>query len=35
MTDSVAKNLGKVIQIDEKQIREHLGELVRGRLKRH
>jgi len=30
MTDSVAKNLGKVIQIDENQIREHLGELVRG-----
>jgi putative transposase len=30
MSDSVSKNLGKVIQIDENQIREHLGELVRG-----
>lgn len=30
MSDSVSKNLGKVIQIDEDQIREHLGELVRG-----
>jgi putative transposase len=30
MTDNVSKNLGKVIQIDENQIREHLGELVRG-----
>jgi len=30
MSDSVSKNLDKVIQIDEDQIREHLGELVRG-----
>ncbi len=30
MSDSVSKNLSKVIQIDEKQIQEHLGELVRG-----
>jgi len=30
MSDSVSKNLSKVIQIDENQIREHLGELVRG-----
>lgn len=30
MPDSVSKNLGKVIQIDEDQICEHLGELVRG-----
>jgi putative transposase len=30
MSESVSKNPGKVIQIDEKQIREHLGELVRG-----
>ena len=30
MSDSVSKNLGKVIQIDENQIREHLGDLVRG-----
>jgi len=30
MSDSVSKNIGKVIQIDEDQIREHLGELVRG-----
>jgi putative transposase len=30
MSDSVPKNLSKVIQIDESQIREHLGELVRG-----
>jgi putative transposase len=30
MTDSVSKKLGKVIQIDEEQIREHLGNLVRG-----
>ena len=26
MSDSVSKNLGKVIQIDEDQIREHLYE---------
>jgi transposase-like protein len=32
MSDSVSKNISKVIQIDEKQIREHLGELVRGSL---
>ena len=30
MSDSVSKKLGKVIQIDEEQIREHLGDLVRG-----
>jgi transposase-like protein len=30
MSESVSKNIGKVIQIDENQIREHLGELVRG-----
>ena len=30
MSDSVSKNLGKVIQIDETQIQQHLGELVRG-----
>jgi len=30
MSASVSKNLGKVIQIDENQIREHLGDLVRG-----
>ena len=29
MSDSVSKNLSKVIQIDEKHIRDHLGELVR------
>jgi len=30
MSDSVSKNIGKVIHIDEDQIRDHLGELVRG-----
>ena len=30
MKDSVSKKLGKVIQIDETQIQQHLGELVRG-----
>ncbi len=30
MPESVSKKLGKVIQIDEEQIREHLGNLVRG-----
>ena len=30
MSDSVSKKLGKVIQIDEEQIQEHLGDLVRG-----
>ena len=30
MSDNVPKNIGKVIQIDEDQIRKHLGELVRG-----
>ena len=30
MTDSVSKNLGKVIQIDEEQIQQQLGEMVRG-----
>jgi transposase-like protein len=30
MSDSVSKKLGKVIQIDEEQIQQHLGELVLG-----
>lgn len=30
MNQSVAKKLGNVIQIDEDQIKDHLGELVRG-----
>ena len=30
MKDSVPKKLNKVIQIDEQQIQQHLGELVRG-----
>jgi transposase-like protein len=30
MSDSVSKKLGKVIQIDEEQIHQHLGDLVRG-----
>jgi len=30
MPDSVSKNIGKVIQIDEDQIHENLGELVQG-----
>ena len=30
MSDSVSKNLDKVIHIDEDQIQQHLGELVRG-----
>jgi len=30
MSDSVPKKLSKVIRIDEDQIRQHLGELVRG-----
>jgi putative transposase len=30
MPDTVSKKLGKVIQIDEEQIQEHLGDLVRG-----
>ena len=30
MSDSVSKKLGKVIQIDEEQIQQHLGNLVRG-----
>ena len=30
MSNSVSKKLNKVIQIDEDQIRTHLGELVRG-----
>jgi len=30
MPDSVSKNLGKVIQIDEEQIQQDLGEMVRG-----
>ena len=30
MSESVSKKLGKVIQIDEEQIQEHLGDLVRG-----
>jgi transposase-like protein len=30
MSESVSKKLGKVIQIDEEQIHQHLGNLVRG-----
>ena len=30
MADSVSKRFGKVIQIDEEQIQQHLGDLVRG-----
>lgn len=30
MTENVSQKLGKVIQIDEEQIQQHLGELVRG-----
>jgi transposase-like protein len=30
LTENVSQNLGKVIQIDEDQIQQHLGELVRG-----
>lgn len=30
MSDSLTKNFGKVIHVDEEQIREHLGSLVRG-----
>jgi hypothetical protein len=30
MTESVSKKLGNVIQIDEEQIQQHLGNLVRG-----
>ncbi len=30
MSESVSKKLGKVIQIDEDQIHQHLGNLVRG-----
>ncbi len=30
MPESVSKKLGKVIQIDEEQIHQHLGNLVRG-----
>jgi putative transposase len=30
MSESVSKNLGKVIQIDEEQIQQHLGDLVLG-----
>ena len=30
MSESVSKKLGNVIQIDEEQIQEHLGNLVRG-----
>ena len=32
MTESVSKKLGNVIQIDEEQIQQHLGNLVRGTL---
>ena len=31
MTDNVAKDMDKVISIDEDQIRDYLGELVRER----
>ena len=30
MTEDSKKTLGKVVQIDEKRIKDHLGELVRG-----
>jgi putative transposase len=30
LSENVPQNLGKVIQIDEEQIHQHLGELVRG-----
>jgi transposase-like protein len=30
MSESISKDLGKVIQIDDSRIREHLSELVRG-----
>ena len=30
MTEDSKKTLGKVVQIDEKRINDHLGELVRG-----
>ena len=30
MTEDSKKTLGKVVQIDEKRIQDHLGELVRG-----
>ena len=30
MTEDSNKTLGKVVQIDEKRIKDHLGELVRG-----
>ena len=30
MSENVSQNLGKVIQIDEDQMQQHLGELIRG-----
>ena len=30
MTEDSKKTLGNVVQIDEKRIHDHLGELVRG-----
>jgi len=30
MTEDSKKTLGNVVQIDEKRINDHLGELVRG-----
>ncbi len=30
MTKDSRKSLSKVVQIDEKRIQDHLGELVRG-----
>jgi transposase-like protein len=30
LTENVSQDLGKVIQIDEERIQQHLGELVRG-----
>ena len=30
MADDSNKRLGKVVRIDEKRIKDHLGELVRG-----
>lgn len=30
MADDINKTLGKVVQIDEKRIKEHLAALIRG-----
>ena len=34
MSEDGLKAMGEVIQIDEAPIQDHLGEMVRGRLKR-